>query len=153
MLCHKKKPGFSPLVSFQQAWQCMFYILAGLFPLQQLHSPSLLPIKGSVGALWERYWRDKPWEISGRWFHRRTLDEKLQNGQLNFWWVMRFQQTTVARAPSCPREPAPTDKHIIWSVKKKALQFCNTCVSQITWNTNSCERENLFCNMWEFFFF
>lgn len=113
----KKTPAFSPLVSFQQAWWCMVYTLAGLFPLQQLHSPSLSPIKGSVGALWERHWRDRPWEIPGRWFHRRTLDEKLQN----FWWVTGFQHTTVARAPSGPREPAPTDKHIKWSVKKKCM--------------------------------
>lgn len=55
----QKKTKFSSLVfspSKERGGGCSEF-LAGLFPLQQLHSPSSLLIKGSVGVLWELRWQ------------------------------------------------------------------------------------------------
>lgn len=100
----------------------MFWILPGLFPVEQLHS-SLLLIEGDAGVLWELCWKGRP-PKHGRSSHNfsstvwmPTVDPNPLEWSSDLWTSYEMQSDLLfCTATLRLQEPVPTGKCIVWPV-------------------------------------
>lgn len=148
--------------SLQEAWRWMFQ---GFFPLERLHSLSLLVIEGHGGVLWALCGKGIPFiqyvgTTTCEGFPRGAIvcvSQKNYEGRAQLLMSCNVTGLLVAPAATCPGEPGPSKKthsHIpcdSFAVRHLTHQCkCFHSSLQITQNTTSCDHLNFFCDMWEF---